>query len=85
MFKKGNRIIPKKESPAYGAYLDRILIVKHDQGDCAYCDDYRGVCYYIDNLSSDGWMAKYFILHKLNPTNEVEFLNAFQHNFKDGI
>lgn len=82
MFKKSDKIIARKDSPAYHVYQNRTLIVKHDQGECDV-----GVCYYINESSSDGWLAQYFCydIPRYEPTNEVDFLNAFQYNFKDGV
>lgn len=93
MFKRGEKIVAKKDTPAHDIYKDRVLIVQHDQGGCDYCkpNDFMpngpGVCFYTNARNTDGWLDKYFqyipIIFK--PTNEVDFLNAFQYNFKDGI
>lgn len=82
MFKIGDKIKAKRNTIAYEKYKDLILIVEKS---CEPYDD-KHVCYFDPLiLKHNGWFVKFFQLAKKELNSEVDYLDAFQDNFKEGV
>jgi hypothetical protein len=83
-FKIGDRIKAKKGSKAYESYGNKICIVEETCDGSINTSDH--VCYK-DPISfiHNGWTASFFELVDRPNRTEVEMLDCFQNNFREGV
>lgn len=82
MFKVGDKIRSKKDTPAFKAYGDFIFIVDTP----CKPGDHNHVCYKEPNGTHNGWCASWFeLVNRTKPITETDFLNCFKENFKEGV
>ncbi len=89
-FKVGDKIRARKNTAAYDKYKDTIIIVDKPcaMDNSLMGEDLEHICY-IDPLTNmhNGWNSKLFELaiDKIIPRSELDFLDCFQQNFKEGV
>ena len=81
MFKVGDKIKAIKNGPAYKAYGEIIMVV--DKTCSTSLTNH--VCYIEADGHHNGWNANYFKLVERKYRTEVDYLDCFKNNFKDGI